>query len=625
MASGNPVLRLFLLLPLLLVAAFGVQGTAPEMPTGLQVKGMDSHFELKWETNAESDVTEYHLYQSKDNQTWQRGQIIYNALTYAIVFTGRKDTTLNFRLVAVNSQGESSLPSAVAQASTREYSDEELLDMVQEYTFRYFWDFAHPFSGLARERNVNSPVTIGGSGFGVMAILVGIHRGFITRAEGAARMQKIVSFLAKADRFKGVWPHWMNGQTGKTVPFSALDNGGDLVETSFMLQGLLTARQYFDQNSPAENKLREDITTLWSEVDFNWYRKQVNQVLWWHWSPDNGWAMNFQIRGFNETHIVYLLALSAPDPSKRVPAGLYPNGWAGNSGYRNGNSYYGVKLDVGEPNGGPLFFSHYSYQGFDPRCLKDNYTNYFKRNIAHTLINRAYCIANPKNYKGYSADCWGLTASDTYNGYQAHAPGGPDNGTITPTAALSSMPYTPTESLQALKHFYRVLGARTWGWYGFYDAFNQSRDWWASSYLAIDQGPIINMIENYRSGLLWKYFMQDANVQEGLRAAGFIEDTVDCLTSASSDLNIQQPIFDLFPNPSSREIQLVFKNKTASRLIQAEILDGSGKVLYRYTFSVPGDQGWKTKLDLPELNSGVYFLRLTGDDFSTSKPIIVQH
>ncbi len=399
-----------------------------------------------------------------------------------------------------------------------EISDEELLTKVQEHTFAYFWDFAHPVSGLARERNTsNDLVTIGGSGFGVMAILVGIERQFITRQEGVDRLEKIVNFLENADRFHGAWPHWMNGITGNTIPFSVDDDGADLVETAFMIQGLLTVRQYLDAGDPQEQSIRNKITNLWEDVEWDWFTQGEN-VLYWHWSPHYEFAKNLKITGWNESLIIYVLAASSP--THPITPEVYHQGWARNGSMQNGKTFYGETLPLGPDRGGPLFFSHYSFLGLDPRNLSDQYASYRAQNTAHSEINRAYCVVNPLNYVGYSEACWGLTASDNQDGYSAHSPNN-DLGVITPTAALSSMPYTPEESMQALRHFYYLLGDRIWGDYGFYDAFNITEEWYARSYLAIDQGPIILMLENHRSALLWNLFMQDQEVTEGLDALGF--------------------------------------------------------------------------------------------------------
>jgi hypothetical protein len=400
-----------------------------------------------------------------------------------------------------------------------EITDDELLTKIQEQTFKYFWDFGHPVSGLARERNSSgSTVTIGGSGFGVMAILVGIERNFITRQEGIDRLESIVNFLETADRFHGVWPHWMDGNTGKVIPFSTDDNGGDLVETAFMIQGLLTARQYLNGANAQELAIKTKITTLWETVEWDWYTQGGQNVLYWHWSPNYEWKINHKIQGWNEALIVYVLAASSL--THPISADVYHQGWARSGAITNGNSFYNITLPLGSDLGGPLFFAHYSFLGLDPRNLEDQYANYWTQNVNHSLINKAYCMSNPLNYVGYAATSWGLTASDNNNGYSAHSPAN-DLGVISPTAAISSLPYTPVESIAAIRHFYYLMGDKLWGQYGFYDAYSVTADWYASSNLAIDQGPIINMIENHRTGLLWNLFMADFEVQAGLDILGF--------------------------------------------------------------------------------------------------------
>jgi len=403
-------------------------------------------------------------------------------------------------------------------------TDEELLDVVQRQTFRYFWDFAHPVSGLARERsNIaydygSEVVTTGGTGFGVMATIVAVHRGWISRDSAARHLLKMVKFLSKADAYHGVFPHWLNGITGKTIPFSRKDDGADLVETSYLFQGLLTARQFFNRDNPAESELRNRINWLWNDIEWNWFTREGEKVLYWHWSPNNGWAMNFAIRGFNECLITYVMAASG----ERYPVSdaVYHQGWAKSSFFKNGKEYYGYMLPLGFDFGGPLFFAHYSFLGLDPTGLTDQYADYWLQNVNHTLINRAHCIENPGKFTGYGENCWGLTASDNHEGYNAHSPDN-DLGVITPTAALSSFPYTPEYSMKALRHFYYNLGDKIWSEYGFVDSFNESKGWYAKSYLAIDQGPIIVMIENYRTRLLWDLFMSCPEVQGGLKKLGF--------------------------------------------------------------------------------------------------------
>ena len=431
--------------------------------------------------------------------------------------------TINAQKINTNSNKVSS------SSNTTAISDSALLDKVQRESFKYFWDYAHPVSGLSRERSNKSydygdeVVTIGGTGFGVMSIIVAAERHWITRDTAAKRLLKMVNFLRKANHYHGIFPHWLNGETGKTIPFSRKDDGGDIVETSYLFEGLICAKNYFNLNTPLEKELRNKISWTWNEAEYNWHVQPGKDVLYWHWSPNNGWTMNFAIGGWNECLIAYILAASSPRYG--IESKVYHNGWTNSSFFKNGKQFYGITLPLGFDFGGPLFFSQYSFLGLDPHGLKDQYADYWEQNLNHTLINRAYCIDNPKKYKGYSENAWGLTASDSYQGYAAHSPL-EDLSVISPTAALSAFPYTPQYSMKALRYFNdsvdnKIKGKSLWGAYGFKDAYSEEKNWIANSYLAIDQGPIVVMIENYRSGLLWKLFMQDPDIQKGLKKLGF--------------------------------------------------------------------------------------------------------
>jgi hypothetical protein len=401
--------------------------------------------------------------------------------------------------------------------------DEELLEAVQRQTFGFFWEAAHPVSGLAPDRCKtklglsDDLVATGGSGFAAMALIVAAERGWIARAAAAERVGRMLDLLSRATCYHGVFPHFMNGRTGATIPFTRKDDGGDLVETSLLIMGLLCAREYFGRASADESKIRGLVNYIWNDVEWDWYTRG-RPVLQWHWSPNNGWALELDIRGWNECLITYLLAASAPrypvDPS------VYHQGFAAGRNFLNGKPYYGITLPLGAPFGGPLFLSQYSFCAIDPRGLKDRYADYWEQNVSHVRINHAHCVANPSHHKGYGASCWGLTSSDGADGYATHAPDN-DDGTISPTAALSSMPYAPKESMQALRHFLSTHGDKIWGRFGFVDAFCESKDWYADTYLAIDQGPIVVMIENHRTGLLWNLFMKAPEIQAGLRALNF--------------------------------------------------------------------------------------------------------
>ena len=394
---------------------------------------------------------------------------------------------------------------------------EDLLELTQEKTFKYFWDFADPISGLAREDS-SSPniITMGGSGFGIAAFPVGVERGWITRDDAVNRMETILSFLEGAQKYHGAFSHWYDN-SGNTIPFSTLDDGGDIVETALLIQGLLIARQYFSENNTKETEIRNRITTLWEGVEWTWYTQGQNQITW-HWSPVNNFDINLNVRGWNESLIVYVLAASSP--TFPINIDVYKDGWTSNGNIINTGTFYDIYLPLGENFGGPLFFSHYSFIGINPTNLSDQYTNYFDQNRAHTLINYKHCVENPFGYDGYNDFSWGITASANYNGYSAHSPTN-DLGVIAPTAALSSFPYTPLESKKALEYFYYNLNDNLWGEYGFYDAFSVHYNWYSDKYIAIDQGPILLMIENYRTQLLWNLFMQDQDIINGLEGLGF--------------------------------------------------------------------------------------------------------
>lgn len=394
----------------------------------------------------------------------------------------------------------------------------EYFNTVQQGAFRYFRDFAHPVSGMAPERTATpNVVTTGGTGFGVLGLVAGAYRGWITREQAAGQLLKISRFLQKAERFHGAWSHWLDGTTGRAVPFSPYDDGGDLVETAFLMNGLLASAQYFNRNTPQETQLRQLIDRLYREVEWDWYVHEGR--LLWHWSPRHGWKMNHGIGGFNECLITYVLALGSP--THPITPEVYVRTWKQlePSHYRNGRTFLGYRLPLGFDYGGPLFFSHYSFLTTDPRTMQDEDANYWQLNLAHTLINRAYCLEKAPEKFGYSEENWGLTASDDHQFYGAHRPGD-DNGTISPTAAMSAFPYTPWYSMQALKHLYRREGNRLFGPYGFYDAYNKLAGWYSNQYLAIDQGPMVVMMENYRSGLLWQLGSRVSYLQKGLDKMG---------------------------------------------------------------------------------------------------------
>ena len=528
--------------------------TPPLPPRNVRAQGYDRHVDISWDPVEDNDLQSYAIYRSIGGHKFQPVGIQRAELNRYADFIGRTGVNATYRIKAVDRSYRQSAFSEEATASTRELSDDELLTMLQEACFRYYWEGAHPVAGATLENIPGDAriVATGASGFGIMALIVGVERGFITREQALDRLTKILDFLEKAPRYHGAWPHFLNGYTAEDMlVFGMYDNGGDLVETSFLMQGLLAARQYFKGSGEAEQSVYRRITDLWEAVEWDWYRRTPgSDALLWHWSPQWSWFLDHRLTGFNETMITYLLAIASP--THPVPPGLYYTGWAGQSQaaieyrsgwsgssegerYINGHSYFGIKLNVGVGTGGPLFFTQYSYMGFDPKGIHDRYADYFENNRNLALIDLAYCESNPGHYQGYGADDWGLTASDDQLGYSAHAPDrSTDNGTITPTAALGSFPYTPEASMAALKFFYRELGDRLWGVYGPRDAFNLTRNWFSPVYMGLDQAPIVVMVENYRTGLIWKMFMSNPEIQPMLDKIGFQPDDTSKMASTPS-------------------------------------------------------------------------------------------
>ena len=615
--------------------------TPPSAPQGVKAFGYEKHVDIEWYNNSEPDVAGYKVY-IKSGQNYNYFTSVSNLKSYYSINMNLIGIPFTFKISAYDSSGNESPLSDSAYAITHTMNDEEFLDMVQRATFRYFWDWGDPISGIARERwqpdEKDVTNTIGGGGFGVMAILVGIERGFITRQQGAERMYKIVDFLAnKIDKFHGAFPHWFNGTTGKVVNFGVQD-GGDIVETAFMIQGLLAARQYFNQTDSTEEQIRNLITQLWHDVDWNFYRNN-SSGLYWNWSPTYGFNFSdtFIFHGWNETLIAYILAIASPTHAVSIsPSSFYRSGWGNNGQISSLRMLYSYLLYVGSSYGGPLFFTHYSFLGFDPRNKKDMYANYFTHNKNQALVNRQYCITNPKGYVGYGTNNWGLTASYSIPGvyYLAHDPNN-DNGTISPTAALSSMPYTPNESIAALKYFYRTYGSELWGDFGFRDAFNLtysskgvSGRWFSDGYLAIDQGPIIVMIENYRSGLLWNLFMANPEIQTALNAIGFVPDSTTDVQDESISVN-DFALLGNYPNPFNPNTTIVF-SLPKSQNIHLTVYNNLGQVVKEITEEeLPAgfnEIKWNGDDQLGRsVSSGIYFYQIkSADNFLTGKMVLTK-
>jgi hypothetical protein len=401
------------------------------------------------------------------------------------------------------------------EGSSEALNREKLITDVQRASFDYFYLYAHPASGLARASARRDPdiCAIGASGMGLFNLGVGIERGFITRQEGADVTLKELRFLSqKADRFHGAFPHFINGETGRVIPFSKYDDGADIVETAFLMEGVLFAREYFSLTNSEETEIRGLADGLWRGVEWNWFVNQSSPIpaMIWHWSPRYGWKKNLFILGFNECQIVYVLALGSP--THPIKPECYWKGWESGN-YAAESTQFGIHVELGGCSdvGPPLFMAHFSYLGLDPHALVFNGQSYFDHFRNFCLVQNRYAESRSKVHKGYGV-LWGITASAGPDGYRAFAPGLRDNGTLAPTASLSSMPYVPAESYSCLLEMYQKYGSQLWGPFGLYDAFNFSRNWVSKTYLCIDEGPIAPMIENYRTGLCWKTFMKAAEI-----------------------------------------------------------------------------------------------------------------
>jgi len=581
--------------------------------TGLTTTGYDSHAELNW-TIPMNDLS-YRIYASFDGgRTFElRGETTQN---YYLDFVpeNAKNSAITYRVVSTT-QGKESAP-VVQTAALTDFTDDELLDMTERYAFRYFWEGAHQATGMALERSNGSGTTAasGATGMGLMAMIVAYEREYRPREEIKDRILNILHFLENCDRHHGAWSHWYNADTYKTQPFTADDDGGDLVETSYVVQGLIALKNYFTGTDDKSAQIREKADLLWKGVDWNWYRQDGQNVLYWHWSPNYDFAKNMKVQGWNECLTTYLMAASSP--THGILKVVYEQGWARDGSIVNQRTFYDFPISLSPDWGGPLFWIHYSFMGINPHGLKDQYADYWQENVNTAKIHHAYAVDNPKNFLNYSDKCWGLTASDDPNGYTAHQPSSNDNGTISPTAALASMPYTPEESMKALKYFYRERGQELFGLYGPYDAFNDELNWVQQAYIGIDQGPIVVMIENYRTGLLWNTLMKDTDVQAGLDKLGFQYETSTDVT----DLINNNLTFSVYPNPGNGQIFIDFPDINPNQKIFLNVFSVDGRVVLKKHMTSAGTE---LSVDCSTLPNGMYLLQLVnGNNYGQTKLVI---
>ncbi|TRX72569.1 glucoamylase family protein [Carboxylicivirga sp. M1479] len=574
----------------------------------LSALGYDSHVELRWQSpwpNMNFDIKA-----SVD------GGNVYNYLTttsdtsYLHFFPqSARNSTIQYKIIS--RIGESTSAGETITVEVRDFSDEELLQMIQEYTFRYFWEGADSNTGMAKERTSGNVIASGASGMGLMAMIVAHERNLHAQDAIKDRVLMMLSFLENCDRYHGAWSHWYNSD-GTTKPFSPKDDGGDLVETSFVAAALIALRNYFSGEDIKAAQIREKAEQLWREIEWTWYQKNGEDQLYWHWSPNYGFEMNMKIKGWNEALITYLMAASSPDFS--IGQSVYDRGWAANGNMVNPRSYYDFNISLSPDYGGPLFWTHYTHLGIDPRELKDVYANYWTELVNTVKIHHAYAVDNPKGHLNYSDKCWGLTASDDPDqGYAAHQPWYNDNGTIAPTAAIASIPYTPEESMKAIKYFYRERGGQLFGKYGFYDAFNDNQNWVKHDYIGIDQGPILVMIENHRSALLWNNVMKDEEVQLGLGNLDF-----DGYVGIFTPKHFKS--LDIFPNPNKGRFSVKLP-ELEPQVVEIIIYTIQGQKTYTKTMH---SSSYQQLYEVMDIEPGWYIVTVITDHDTYAAKILVR-
>lgn len=599
---------------LILIDEISAFKSLTEIPVveNLSATGYDSHAELNWDFPIE-DLA-YHIYASFDGGANFELRVETSENYYLdFIPEQARNSEVYYRVVSTFQGNESE--TAETSAQIRDFTDDELMDMVQRYTFRYFWEGAHQSTGMALERSNGNGRTAasGATGMGLMAMIAAHEREYKPQEEIKDRVLKILEFLENCERHHGAWSHWYNADTYQTQPFSADDDGGDIVETSFVAQGLIALKNYFTGTDSKSVQIRETADELWKEIDWDWYRNGQN-VLFWHWSPNINFQKNMKVTGWNECLVTYVMAASSP--THGIDKVVYDQGWARNGAMVNPRTFYGHEIRLAADWGGPLFFIHYTHLGINPHGLSDKYADYWQEHVNTAKIHHAYAIANPKGHANYSDKNWGLTASDDPYGYTAHQPMSNDNGTISPTAALASMPYTPEESMKALNYFYRERGKDLFGKYGLYDAFNDNLDWVQKSYIGIDQGPIVVMIENHRTGLLWNSVMKDADVQAGLDKLGF-----EYEVSTSAKKPEIEAEWKIYPNPAKDRVYVSMPGANLNRPVVLNVFSLDGRMVFSKNMESTGNGFY---FDSSGLQNGLYLLQLQNGEIRFQTKLVVQ-
>lgn len=521
-------------------------------------------------------------------------------------------------LAAALLAGLAGLAAAPAQALTTP----ALLDTLQYSAFKYFWLEANPVNGLIKDRSASwSPCSIASAGFGLTAICIGIDRGWVTREAGRARVLATLNTFWNGPQgtdaagtigYQGFFYHFLDMNTATRVWDSELSS----IDTALLLAGMLEARQYFDTADPLDVEVRTLVDNIYRRVNWEFMRNS-GSALRMGWKPGTGFAGFGNWIGYNEAMIMYILALGSP--TYPVPTTCW-NVWV--SGY-NWATYYGQSYVVFPP----LFGHQYSHCWIDFRYIQDPYMafrgiTYFENSRRATYAARSYCIDNPFGWVGYGENEWGLTASDDPWGYLAHGapPAQNDNGTITPTAAASSIVFAPEIVIPTLHHFFDAYGPQLWGSYGFKDAFNRTQNWWATDVIGIDQGPIIIMIENYLTRSVWNRFMQNADIQAGLARAGFtrIVDVADRSDGAHEPLALGRSS----PNPVQGAATIGFRLDQPGH-VRLRLYDLRGRLVRTLVDGSRAAGEHTAVLDGNDLASGVYLYSLEANGRQVRRTCLV--
>jgi len=491
-----------------------------------------------------------------------------------------------------------------------------VMDEQEQKVVNLFFQGAEPNSGMAyNDPSRKSVMATGATGFGIMTLIAGVERGWISREDAANHIVKIVRFLKKAERYEGAWAHWYNVK-GEIVPFGNQNDAGEIIETTFMMGGLLTACEYFNGSSEAEKEIRTTTNEFWNTI--NWSHFVKDGKFYWIWHRDTG-KYELPISGWNETLLAYILAMAAP-AGHDVPVSVYKSCWQGSKNfYHAGREYYGYPLPLGGNYGEALFLAHYSMFGMDPRKMEDSYCFYWQQNQNHTMINRHYCINEAPEEYAYDANNWGLTACagcGSHPDYVARQPQN-DDGVISPAAALGSFPYTPFYSTQVmlnLKSKYPAINGK----YGFYASYCPAEKATAKNYLSMEQAPIAIMMENYRSGLLWSLLMKNEHVQRGLQLAGIHEPT-NRYGFYLSVVNTQTGVCDLMRHPDLAKYEIdVFLKQGGSAALT---LSQNGVETYRTYVDVTAGANHVTFFDSQIQRSQQYLLTLSCGNEQYTLPV----